>query len=78
MPSERRIPKIRILTRQGEALLSKRIIVSIDSWPRDSKYPQVYALLLGFYDKFLFQYASLYFNFYAYLCNIYLFFKSLS
>ncbi|GIY42961.1 exosome complex exonuclease RRP44 [Caerostris darwini] len=40
LPSERRIPKIRIQTRQGEKLLSQRIIVSIDSWPRDSRYPQ--------------------------------------
>ncbi|KFM79835.1 Exosome complex exonuclease RRP44, partial [Stegodyphus mimosarum] len=40
VPSERRIPKIRIETRQGEKLLSQRIIVSIDSWPRESRYPQ--------------------------------------
>ncbi|GFY68000.1 exosome complex exonuclease RRP44 [Trichonephila inaurata madagascariensis] len=40
VPTERRIPKIRIQTRQGEKLLSQRIIVSIDSWPRDSRYPQ--------------------------------------
>ncbi|KAG8182151.1 hypothetical protein JTE90_014561 [Oedothorax gibbosus] len=40
VPSERRIPKIRIQTRQGDKLLSQRIIVSVDSWPRDSMYPQ--------------------------------------
>ncbi|KAF8782291.1 Exosome complex exonuclease RRP44 like protein [Argiope bruennichi] len=40
VPAERRIPKIRIQSRQGEKLLSQRIIVSIDSWPRDSRYPQ--------------------------------------
>ncbi|GFV45059.1 exosome complex exonuclease RRP44 [Trichonephila clavipes] len=40
VPAERRIPKIRIQTRQGEKLLSQRVIVSIDGWPRDSRYPQ--------------------------------------
>lgn len=40
VPSERRIPKIRIETHQGEDLLSKRIVVSIDSWPQYSRYPQ--------------------------------------
>lgn len=40
IPSERRISKVRIETHQGENLLSKRVIVSIDSWPRDSRYPQ--------------------------------------
>ncbi|CAL1288476.1 unnamed protein product [Larinioides sclopetarius] len=40
VPAERRIPKIRIQTRQGDKLLSQRIIVSIDNWPRDSRYPQ--------------------------------------
>lgn len=39
IPAEKRIPKIRIETRQAEALLSKRIIVAIDSWPRTSRYP---------------------------------------
>ncbi|XP_054715986.1 exosome complex exonuclease RRP44-like [Uloborus diversus] len=40
VPSERRIPKIRIQTRQAEKLLSQRIIVWIDNWRRDSKYPE--------------------------------------
>ncbi|KAK0045183.1 exosome complex exonuclease RRP44 [Biomphalaria pfeifferi] len=39
IPAEKRIPKIRIETRQSEALASKRIIVAIDSWPRNSRYP---------------------------------------
>lgn len=34
-----RIPKIRIQTRQLETLLSKRIMVSIDTWERTSSYP---------------------------------------
>ncbi|GMR47969.1 hypothetical protein PMAYCL1PPCAC_18164 [Pristionchus mayeri] len=38
-PSERLIPRIRIETEQAEVLSGQRIIVSIDSWPRDSKYP---------------------------------------
>ncbi|GFU03397.1 exosome complex exonuclease RRP44 [Nephila pilipes] len=40
VPAERRIPKIRIQTRQGEKLLSQKVIVSIDGWPRESRYPQ--------------------------------------
>jgi len=39
IPAEKRIPKIRIETRQAQALMSKRIIVAIDSWPRNSRYP---------------------------------------
>lgn len=38
-PSERLIPRIRIESEQAELLAGQRIIVSIDSWPRDSKYP---------------------------------------
>uniref|UniRef100_A0A0R3RRV1 Protein DIS3 homolog n=1 Tax=Elaeophora elaphi TaxID=1147741 RepID=A0A0R3RRV1_9BILA len=37
--AERLIPRIRIETRQVERLRGKRIIVAIDSWPRDSRYP---------------------------------------
>ncbi|XP_034936260.1 exosome complex exonuclease RRP44 [Chelonus insularis] len=39
VPAERKIPKIRIETRQSEILYSQRIIVAIDSWPRNSRYP---------------------------------------
>lgn len=39
LPSEKRIPKIRVETRQAETLKSQRIIVNIDCWPRDSRYP---------------------------------------
>lgn len=39
-PAERKIPKIRIETRQAAALASQKIIVAIDSWPRTSRYPQ--------------------------------------
>uniref|UniRef100_A0A0C9QLM3 Protein DIS3 homolog n=1 Tax=Fopius arisanus TaxID=64838 RepID=A0A0C9QLM3_9HYME len=39
VPAERKIPKVRIETRQAEALYSQRIIVAIDSWPRNSRYP---------------------------------------
>ena len=41
MAAERKIPKIRIETRQAESLMGCRIIVSIDSWPRTSRYPLV-------------------------------------
>ena len=39
IPSEKRIPRIRIETRQADVLMSHRIIVSIDCWPRSSRYP---------------------------------------
>lgn len=39
-PAEKRIPKVRIETRQGEILYNKRVLVAIDQWPRNSKYPQ--------------------------------------
>lgn len=39
IPVDRRIPKIRIRTRQGENLINKRIVVSIDSWEKNSRYP---------------------------------------
>jgi exosome complex exonuclease DIS3/RRP44 len=39
IPSEKRIPKIRIETRQYEKLVNQRILVNIDCWPRDSRYP---------------------------------------
>lgn len=34
------LPKIRIKTRKARDLLGKRIVVSVDSWPATSKYPQ--------------------------------------
>jgi exosome complex exonuclease DIS3/RRP44 len=36
---DRRIPKIRIRTRQATQLLGKRIIVSIDAWDKTSRHP---------------------------------------
>ncbi|ORY24609.1 RNB-domain-containing protein [Neocallimastix californiae] len=36
---DRRIPKIRIRTRQAQALMGKRIVVAIDSWGRNSLHP---------------------------------------
>ncbi|XP_002521738.2 exosome complex exonuclease RRP44 homolog A [Ricinus communis] len=36
---DRRVPKIRIQTRQLQNLLDKRIIVAVDSWDRQSRYP---------------------------------------
>jgi exosome complex exonuclease DIS3/RRP44 len=37
--TDRRLPKIRIQTRQLGNLIDKRIIVSVDSWDRLSRYP---------------------------------------
>ncbi|XP_012269707.2 exosome complex exonuclease RRP44 [Athalia rosae] len=39
VPAERKIPRVRIETRQAETLSKQRIIVAIDSWPRNSRYP---------------------------------------
>ena len=39
MPMDKRIPKIRLRTRQAEGLLGKRILVTIDAWDTDSRYP---------------------------------------
>jgi exosome complex exonuclease DIS3/RRP44 len=36
-PVDRRIPRIRITTRQRGALEGKRLIVAVDAWPADSK-----------------------------------------
>ncbi|KAK6748759.1 hypothetical protein RB195_001407 [Necator americanus] len=38
-PSDRLIPRIRIETEQADILEHQRIVVSIDHWPRDSRYP---------------------------------------
>lgn len=40
VPAERKIPRVRIETRQAEKLYNQRIIVAIDQWPRHSRYPQ--------------------------------------
>ncbi len=39
IPAERSIPRIRLETRQAETLLGQRILVSIDNWPRSSRFP---------------------------------------
>lgn len=39
IPMDKRIPKIRLRTRQVAELLEKRLLVSIDSWGRESRHP---------------------------------------
>ena len=39
IPMDKRIPKIRIRTRQAGELQGKRLLVTIDSWDQDSRYP---------------------------------------
>ncbi|KIH87179.1 exosome complex exonuclease DIS3/RRP44 [Sporothrix brasiliensis 5110] len=39
IPMDKKIPKIRLRTRQASELLGKRILVAIDAWDRDSRYP---------------------------------------
>ncbi|CAB3236838.1 unnamed protein product [Arctia plantaginis] len=38
-PAEKCIPRVRIETRQSDLLASQRILVALDSWPRNSRYP---------------------------------------
>lgn len=39
-PADERIPRVTIETRQAEILYNQRVIVAIDQWPRNSRYPQ--------------------------------------
>jgi exosome complex exonuclease DIS3/RRP44 len=39
VPMDKRIPKIRIRTRQPDELIGKRILATVDSWDRDTRYP---------------------------------------
>ncbi|CAF4633958.1 unnamed protein product, partial [Rotaria sp. Silwood1] len=39
LPHEKRIPKVRIESRQAEELKNSRVMVQIDHWPRSSRYP---------------------------------------
>ena len=38
-PAERRIPRIRVETRQADVLRGQRVVVVIDAWPRDARFP---------------------------------------
>ncbi|KZF22237.1 RNB-domain-containing protein [Xylona heveae TC161] len=39
IPMDKRIPKIRIRTRQAAELVGKRVLVTIDAWDRETRYP---------------------------------------
>ncbi|MCJ1234173.1 exosome catalytic subunit dis3 [Varicellaria rhodocarpa] len=39
IPMDKRIPKIRVRTRQADELKGKRVLVAIDSWDQESRYP---------------------------------------
>ncbi|KAI9722268.1 MAG: hypothetical protein M1812_001740 [Candelaria pacifica] len=39
IPMDKRIPKIRVRTRQAGEIIGQRILVTIDSWDQDSRYP---------------------------------------
>ncbi|EEQ88087.1 exosome complex exonuclease exoribonuclease [Blastomyces dermatitidis ER-3] len=39
IPMDKRIPKIRIRTRQARELFGQRILITVDAWDRDSRYP---------------------------------------
>ncbi len=40
IPMDKRIPKIRLRTRQVDELVGKRVLVRIDAWNQDSRYPE--------------------------------------
>ncbi|KAJ5935401.1 Exosome complex exonuclease dis3 [Penicillium verhagenii] len=39
LPMDKKVPKIRVRTRQAGDLVGHRILVTIDAWDRDSRYP---------------------------------------
>ncbi|KAI6250081.1 Exosome complex exonuclease dis3 [Erysiphe necator] len=39
IPMDKRIPKIRLRTRQAGEIIGKRVLVTIDAWERNSRYP---------------------------------------
>ncbi|KAL8781893.1 MAG: hypothetical protein Q9203_000855 [Teloschistes exilis] len=39
IPMDKRVPKIRLRTRQVDELVGKRVLVTVDSWDQDSRYP---------------------------------------
>lgn len=39
VPMDKKIPKIRMRTRQVDELIGKRIVATIDAWDRDGRYP---------------------------------------
>ena len=39
LPMDKKVPKIRLRTRQAANLLGQRILITIDAWDRDSRYP---------------------------------------
>ncbi|THC92537.1 hypothetical protein EYZ11_007990 [Aspergillus tanneri] len=39
LPMDKKVPKIKVRTRQAAELLGQRILVTIDAWDRDSRYP---------------------------------------
>ncbi len=39
IPMDKRIPKIRVRTRQAGEIIGQRILVTIDSWDQESRYP---------------------------------------
>jgi exosome complex exonuclease DIS3/RRP44 len=40
LPLSKQIPKIKIRTRRPQILVNQRILVTIDSWPANSRYPE--------------------------------------
>ncbi|XP_077469568.1 exosome complex exonuclease RRP44 [Stigmatopora argus] len=38
-PADRCIPRVRVETRQASTLVGQKIMVAIDGWPKDSRYP---------------------------------------
>lgn len=58
IPAERKIPRIRIETRQAEQLKMQRIIVTIDQWPRHSRYLKVHIFIELINNQFFSRYPQ--------------------
>jgi len=40
VPADRRLPKVRLLTRHATELIRKRLLVRVERWPRHSRHPE--------------------------------------
>ena len=44
VPADRRLPKVRLLTRHASELIRKRLLVRVERWPRHSRHPEARVL----------------------------------
>ena len=44
IPADRRVPKVRLLTRRASELIHRRLLVRVERWPRESRHPEARVL----------------------------------